>query len=294
MDIGSLYNVLIGAMAKQTNTQTSINRNISNNVSFGDILASVSNHETVSAKDMFSVAFSDYNVKVKSGDCSVPSSCWNRKDFPAWKFFQDDTNADCLNRWRPQGTTPTGAEAPIQSALSQIEYGSMAVIIPDELREKMEADPEYAWEVAEKVQKYKEDYDRRDNALAATYGYNSTLHQMSKRYCFSLNEKGDVETCWVVCGGMDMRQTSDAQGSVASKSINKQQNQQIQRHYASASKRYGNAQAMPVDALSLLAADTNYLNAASYFAPTYAYNYNLRNLGLSRSNPFDNFGLDDL
>lgn len=294
MDIGSLYNVLIGAMAKQINGDSAITQNIVNNVSFGNILASVSNHETVSAKDMFSVAFSDYNVNVKSGDCSVPSSCWDRKDFPAWKFFQDDTSADCLNRWRPRGTAPTGAEAPIQSALSQIQYGSMAVIIPDELREKMEADPQYAWEIAEKVQKYKEDYDRKDNALAVSYGENPTLYQMTKRYCFSLDEKGDVETCWVVSGGMDTRQSSDAQGPTITKSKNNQQDQQIQRHFASASRRYGKVQTMPIDALSLLATNTDYLNMASYFAPSYAYNYNLRNLGLNRSNPFDNFGLYDL
>ena len=294
MDIGSLYNVLIGAMAKQTNTDTAITGNIVNNVSFGDILASVSNHETVSAKDMFSVAFSDYNVNVKSGDCSVPSSCWDRKDFPAWKFFQDDTSADCLNRWRPQGTPPTGAEAPIQKALSQIEYGSMAVIIPDELREKMEADPQYAWEIAEKVQKYKEDYDRKDNALAVSYGENPTLYQMTKRYCFSLDENGDVETCWVVSGGMDTRQSSETQGPTITKSKNNQQTQQIQRHFASTSGRYSRGQTMPIDALSLLATNTDYLNMASYFAPSYAYNYNLRNLGFNRSNPLDNFGLFDI
>ena len=270
MDIGSLYNVLIGAIAKQTNAGTNISRNIGNNVSFGDILAAVRNEDTVSAQDMFSAAFSDYNVKVKSGDCSVPSSYWDRKDFPAWKLFQDDTGADCLNRWRPQGTPPTGAEPAIQSALSQIDYGQMVVIISDELREKMEADPKYAWEIAEKVQKYKEDYDRRDNTLAATYGYNSTLHQMSKRYCFSLDEKGDVETCWVVSGGMDTRQSSDAQGSTVSKSKNNQKAQQIQRHFVSTSKRYGSGlQTMPMDMLSLLVSDTDYLNAASYFGSSF-------------------------
>lgn len=279
MDIGSLYNVLIGAIAKQVNTNAGINRNIGNNVSFGDILAAVSNKDTVSAQDMFSAAFSDYNVRVKTGDCSVSSSNWERKDFPVWKFFQEDTGAECLNTWKPRGTKPTGAEAYIQSALSGIDYGSMTIIIPDSLREKMEADPKYAWEIAEKVQKYKEDYDRKDNALAATYGYNSTLHQMSKRYCFSLDEKGDVETCWVVGGGMDTKQSSEVQGKNISKSKNNQQTQQIQRRFATTSGRYGNsAQTMPIDAWSLLGANTNYLNAASYFGPSYAYNDILKNL----------------
>ena len=281
MDSGSLYNVLIGAMIKQANTDTNTNigRNIGNNVLFGDILAAVQNKDTVSAQDMFSVAFSDYNVKVKSGDCSVSSSNWGRKDFPAWKYFQDDTGADCLNTWKPRGAQPTGAEASIQSALSKIGYGQMAVIIPDELREKMEADPKYAWEIAEKVQKYKEDYDRRDNALAVTYGDNPKLYQMTKRYCFRLDEKGDVETCWVVGGGMNTKQSTEVRGKNISKSRNNQQTQQIQRRFTTTSGRQSNsAQTMPIDALSLLATDTNYLNAASYFGPSYAYNDILKNL----------------
>ena len=289
MDIGNLYNVLIGAMIKQANTGTSTIGNIGNQVSFGDILTAVSNKETVSAQDMLSVAFPDYAVKVKAGDCSVTSSNWNRKDFPAWKFFQDDTSADCLNEWKARGANPTGAEASIQKNLSQIGYGEMAVIIPDELREKMETDPKYAWEIAEKVQKYKADYDRKDNALAASYGENATLYQRTKRYCFSLDENGDVETCWVVGGGMNTKQTSEVQGKNITKSRENLQTQQVQRRFASTSGRYGSSsQTMPMDALSLFSMDTNYLNAASYlsssyfgstyFGPLYAYNDILENL----------------
>ena len=280
MDIGSLYNVLIGAMIKQTNanSSTGINRNIGSNVSFGDILAAVQNKDTVSAQDLFSVAFSDYNVKVKSGDCSVSSANWERKDFPAWKFFQDETGADCLNTWKAKGAQPTGAEASIQSALSKIGYGQMAVIIPDELREKMEADPKYAWEIAEKVQKYKKDYDRKDNALAVTYGNNSTLYQMTKRYCFSLDENGDVETCWVVSGGMNTKQSTEVQGKNIAKVRNNQQTQQTQRRFTTSKRQSNSVPTSPIDALSLLSMDTNYLNAASYFGPSYAYNDILKNL----------------
>ena len=283
MDIGSLYNVLTGAMIKQinANSSTSINRNIGSGVSFGDILEAVQNKDTVFAQDMFSVAFSDYNVKVKSGDCSVSSANWERKDFPAWKYFQDDTGADCLNTWKAKGTQPTGAEASIQSALSKIGYGQMAVIIPDELREKMEAHPKYAWEIAEKVQKYKKDYDKKDNALAVTYGDNSTLYQMTKRYCFSLDEKGDVETCWVVGGGMNTKQSTEVQGKNISKGKNSQQTQQTQqtqRRFTTSKRRSSSVQSSSMDALSLLSMYTNYLNKASYFGSSYAYNDILKNL----------------
>ena len=279
MDIGGLYNVLIGAIAKQANTNTGISRNISNNVSFGDILEAVSNKDAVSAQDMFSLAFSDYNVKVKSGDCNVSSSNWGRKDFPAWKFFQDDTGADCLNTWKPRGARPTGAEPYIQKALSGIDYGSMSVIIPDSLREKMEADPKYAWEIAEKVQKYKKEYDRTDNTLAVSYGNNSSLYQMTKRYCFRLDEKGDVETCWVVGGGIDTRQKSEVQGRSITKSKSNQQTQQVQRRFTSTFGRQSEGmQTTPFDALSLWMANMDYFNSASYFGASNAYNDILKNL----------------
>lgn len=232
MDIGSLYNVLIGAMTKQINTNTGISRNITNNVSFGDILAAVRNEETVSAQDMFSAAFSDYNVDVKARNDNVSAS--------------------------------------------KLNYGQMVINIPDELRDRMEADPQYAWEVVEKVQKYKADYDRRDNALASAYGYNQTLHQMSKRYCFSLDDAGDIKSCQVTGGILDTQSKSTAQSSNSSKIKNNQQT--AQRRFTTTSARRGtNVETMPIDALSLLTTKMDYLNNASYFGPTYAYNDILRN-----------------
>lgn len=233
MDIGSLYNVLIGAITKQINTNTGISRNITNNVSFGDILAAVRNEETVSAQDMFSAAFSDYNVDVKAGNGNVSAS--------------------------------------------KLNYGQMVINIPDELRDKMEADPQYAWEVVEKVQKYKADYDRRDNALASAYGYNQTLHQMSKRYYFSLDDAGDIKSCQVTGGILDTQKTSTSQSSNSSKIKNNQQATQ-RRFTTTSARRSANVETMPIDALSLLTTKMDYLNNASYFSTPYAYNDILRNL----------------
>ncbi|MCH5258970.1 MAG: hypothetical protein J1F18_04405 [Lachnospiraceae bacterium] len=232
MDIGSLYNVLIGATTRQINTNTGISRNITNNVSFGDILAAVRNEETVSARDMFSAVFSDYNVDVKAGNDNVSAS--------------------------------------------KLNYGQMVINIPDELRDKMEADPQYAWEVVEKVQKYKADYDRKDNALASAYGYNQTLHQMSKRYCFSLDDAGSVKSCQVTGGILDAQSKSTAQSSNSSKIRNNQQATQ-RRFTTTSARRSANVETMPIDALSLLTTKMDYLNNASYFGPTYAYNDILRN-----------------
>lgn len=233
MDTGNIYNVLIGEMIGQNSTNTSVSRNITNNVSFGDILAAVRNEETVSAQDMFSAAFSDYNVDVKAGNDNTPKA--------------------------------------------KLNYGQMVVNIPEGLRDKMEDDPEFAWKIVEKVQKYKADYDRRDNALASAYGYNQTLHQMSKRYCFSLDDSGDVKSCQITGGILDTQKTSTTQGRNSSKIKNNQQT--TQRRFTTTSTRRGTiAQTTPIDELSLLTTKMDYLNTASYFSPPYAYSDILRNL----------------
>ena len=67
----------------------------------------------------------------------------------------------------------------------------------------MESDPDYAEEVLKKVQKWKEDYDREDNAIAASLGYDPELNQLSKSYCIQLDENGDVGDYTVVGGGFD-------------------------------------------------------------------------------------------
>ena len=40
----------------------------------------------------------------------------------------------------------------------------MVILMPKSLQKKMETNPEFAEEVLKKVQKWKEDYDREDNA----------------------------------------------------------------------------------------------------------------------------------
>ncbi len=53
-----------------------------------------------------------------------------------------------------------------------------------------------------KLRQWKEDYDRWDNTVAASYGGNVAGHQASKSYVFDLDENGDVRNCTVTsCGG---------------------------------------------------------------------------------------------
>ena len=152
---------------------------------------------------MFQKSFSNYDVQTKVGNCNVPLKNWDRNDFPIWEYFKKNTSADCLNNWRPAGSEPPQTDKNVQRGLSQIDSGKMVILMPESLQKKMEADPVFAEEVLKKVQKWKEDYDREDNAIAASLGYNPELNQLSKSYCIQLDEDGNVGDHTVTGGGLD-------------------------------------------------------------------------------------------
>ena len=149
----------------------------------------------------FTDAFPQYNVVTHVGNADISPAHWQRNDFPFWKYFQKDTSADALNDWRPVGANPPQTRGDLQRNYSSIGPGRIAVLIPESLQKKMDADPAYARQIMAKLQEWKEDYDRWDNTVAASYGYDVAEHQASKSYVFDLDENGDVRNCTVTGGG---------------------------------------------------------------------------------------------
>lgn len=149
----------------------------------------------------FKDAFPQYKVTTHVGNTDVSSANWQRNDFPFWEYFNESTSADSLNEWKPTGPNPPQTDSRIQRHASQIGPGKMAILIPESLQKKMDADENYAREIMAKVHQWKEDYDRMDNALAASYGYNVAEHQFSKSYCIQLDENGDVKEATITGGG---------------------------------------------------------------------------------------------
>lgn len=205
MDIQSLG--ILSSITAQGNINAIVDKG--NSLSFPQIFSEISGTNQISAKDIFSAAFPTNDVSVKAGNCDISSKIWERQDFPVWQYFQDDVNADSLNNWKPTGAEPTGAESYIQQELKKIGFGEITVILPESLQKKMEADPEYAQKIVEKLQKWKTDYDRMDNAVAASYGDDPVLHQMTKSYCIQLDGDGNVKNYTVVSGGMDTKKSDD-------------------------------------------------------------------------------------
>ena len=171
---------------------------------FSQILSEVS-EKVNTVNDMFQTLFPKYSVQTKVGNCDVPWESWDRNDFPVWNYFKKNTSAECLNNWMGVGPEPPQWDRGVQQGLRQIKSGEMVILMPKSLQKKMESNPEFAQEVLNRVKKWKEDYDREDNALAASYGYDPELHQFSKSYCIQLDEEGNVGYHVVIGGGGDKR-----------------------------------------------------------------------------------------
>ena len=222
--------------------QNSINSytGVGNSLSFPQVFSDVTGLSQMSVNDLFSALFPTNSVNVKVGNCNVTDKTWQRRDFPSWRYFQDNVSADSLNSWRAAGAEPTGMEAYIQRELKKVGFGEMAVILPENLQKKMKADSEYAQEITEKLQKWKTDYDDMDNVLAVSYGNDPELHQKSKSYCVRLDEEGNVKDYMVVSGGMDTKKsdqsddTSKINHKSQQKTVVRAANQRmVQRRYGS-------------------------------------------------------------
>lgn len=149
----------------------------------------------------FADAFPQYEVITHVGNPDVSSSNWQRNDFPFWKYFQKNTSADALNDWRPSGANPPQTRADLQSGYSSVGSGRIAVLVPESLQKKMDEDPAYARQIMARLQEWKEDYDRWDNTVAASFGGNVAEHQAAKSYVFQLDEEGNVKNCTVTAPG---------------------------------------------------------------------------------------------
>lgn len=159
----------------------------------------------------FADAFPMYDVVTHVGNANISASNWQRNDFPFWKYFQKNTSADALNDWRPSGANPPQTRGDLQRNYSSIGSGRIAVLIPEKLQEKMDADPAYARQIVAKLQEWKEDYDRWDNTVAASYGMDVAEHQAGKSYVFNLDEDGNVKNCTVTGSGRITGPTKEEQ-----------------------------------------------------------------------------------
>lgn len=101
-------------------------------------------------------------------DCS--SSSWKRNDYPHYKLFQNDVNKYEIEHWEAHGEEPTQANSANCRKLGQIAPGSVAVVIHPAVQQKMDADPEYAREIFERIEAWFAFDDARNTAIRAAHG----------------------------------------------------------------------------------------------------------------------------
>lgn len=194
MEIGNVFNNYLNPQSAGYKAMAASAPN------FSTIVNKIYEKQGVGATN-FKDAFPQYSVITHVGYTNISQANWQRNDFPFWEYFNEYTSADSLNDWTPTGPNPPQTAPAIQSHTSRIGAGKMAILIPESLQKKMDVDENYAREIMAKVQKWKADYDRVDNALAASYGYNVAEFQFSKSYCIQLDENGDVVNATVTSGG---------------------------------------------------------------------------------------------
>ena len=88
------------------------------------------------------------------------SSHWRtRNDYPHYLLYQQDIDTEAIENWKPSGPNPFYGSidgkfiAPKEiKALGNVPPGSKAVVIHPKVQERMEQDPEYAYEIMERIE----------------------------------------------------------------------------------------------------------------------------------------------
>lgn len=80
------------------------------------------------------------------------SSYWRtRNDYPHYLLYQEDLDPARIENWKPSGPDPAYAESKEIRAIGAVPPGSRAAVIHPKVQERMERDPEYAKEIAARI-----------------------------------------------------------------------------------------------------------------------------------------------
>lgn len=143
-------------------------------------------HDLKIDKPSIENSFKEMNVTIKTGEIKISKENWNRNDFPVWELFRDNADIEKINNWKPTGSEPALTNSSLQKKLKTIDSGQILIIMPDSVYQKMQNDEQYKEDVVKSVEEWKSNYDLSDNAIAASYGADVGVYQMSKSYCISL------------------------------------------------------------------------------------------------------------
>lgn len=139
---------------------------------------------------------SGYDVQIKAGDCNVSKKNWERNDFPFWKYFEEATSADCLNDWKAKGPDVSEWSNYSQNGAKSIGDSKITILMPENLKEKMDEDSAFAEQIMRKVSNWKNDYDKYDKAVGISLGSTALEMDVAHQACdylIEIDENGNVE-----------------------------------------------------------------------------------------------------
>ena len=114
-----------------------------------DEVAETAKTEKVTTESLLKAKYPNlvYNV------CDAGSSYWRtRNDYPHYLLYQKDMDPAELENWKPTGPNPAYADSKEIRALGAVPPGSRAAVIHPKAQERIEKDPEFAKEVAERIE----------------------------------------------------------------------------------------------------------------------------------------------
>jgi hypothetical protein len=205
----------VGPTGRNTAINAQHSRKAARGLNFSQVLNSQTTASSADPENPIDKHFPNGQVSIKTVTSNLAKINWERNDFPFWISFKESTDADRLSSWKPTGPEPRITDGYVQKQLRQIEFGAISILIPESLQQKMNADPVYAERIWTKIADWKTNYDQIDNAMAASYGCDPAIYQLSKSYCLQLDETGNVDKHVVVSGGLDDRKPTkdEAKGS---------------------------------------------------------------------------------
>lgn len=134
---------------------------------------------------------------------------WNRLDFPDSKLFEENIDVEALKAWKPTKQTATGYEPWVQRDLEKIPKGLHAVFIHPTTQKNMDADPEYAKRIVNKIEKYFENDIKINEKIDP-----ESIKGMSQ--AVTVTEDGEIGLHVTVCDGPS-KTTSDSEEAAAKK-----------------------------------------------------------------------------
>lgn len=190
--ISKMSEQYLTSMYQKNKTQTAVG-----SIGFYSALSTKATEKTegMSFKEMLKSKYPKayYNVMDTS---KIDAALWGRTDYPFDKYFKEPADQSVLD-WKPTGPQPPMLDPKVQAKIGST-LGKTAIVIPPELEEKMNEDPELAKKVMERIDNFIGKYYRpgANQGFLITFDENGEINHScitSESFSVSSSEYKDAQ-----------------------------------------------------------------------------------------------------